>query len=574
MSNDETALHRRLGIAAVIAVLVLAAALTTPAGAQTDEVPEDDSSDEAPSNADEVSADEAALIAQQSELQSRLDALQNEFEELNTAEPQLQSQIAALDSEDAEIAAILRQNQAGLETAADALELLALERREPAIVRGVFAIERFVSGDPSRQALSQELQAIGGTDTAEDPLQQQEVFASIIEGAVEDLERIDGEIEARTFTVVGLQSIKNDRETRRAEVEAERETLSEQLSTTSARLDELGETVPMVEEELDDITAELEFVQSLGNLAAAAEGADPEDLSDLGPLAVLTGRPAEGSPTRAALAVKIDNVPNARPQAGINSADVVYVELVEGGQTRFAAVFQSENAGTIGPVRSMRTTDINLLRPLNSPLFASSGANDGVTSAVNASSLINVSASTGAGSAYFRDSSGGRFAPHNLFSSDSALRSTSSSAGTPPQLFSLRRPGSENPNNPEPTNGVNVSYQNTSVSYVWDGEGWARSQDGGATIDATTGARTAPETVIVRFTPYGTSPADRNSPEATTVGSGTAWIFTEGQLIRGNWSKASGDAVTIYTDGDGNVVELAPGRVWVELPPPGGASLR
>ena len=111
------------------------------------------------------------------------------------------------------------------------------------------------------------------------------------------------------------------------------------------------------------------------------------------------------------------------------------------------------------------------------------------------------------------------------------------------------------------------------MNYTWNGSGWARTQDGSPTVD-TAGVRTAPETVIVRFTPYGTSPADAASPEAITVGSGTAWIFTEGQLIEGSWSKANAQAVTRYFDSEGTPVEILPGRVWVEIPTPGSASLR
>jgi len=118
-----------------------------------------------------------------------------------------------------------------------------------------------------------------------------------------------------------------------------------------------------------------------------------------------------------------------------------------------------------------------------------------------------------------------------------------------------------------------VRYQNTSVIYDRNGTGWSRSQDGSATVD-TAGVRTAPETVVVQFTPYGVSPADRNSPEANTVGNGKAWVFTEGAMIRGSWSKPNSSSVSLYRDSDGNEIQLLPGRVWVELPKPGDAALR
>lgn len=160
-----------------------------------------------------------------------------------------------------------------------------------------------------------------------------------------------------------------------------------------------------------------------------------------------------------------------------------------------------------------------------------------------------------------------------MFSTTAALRQAGGTAGgVPPTLFTIRRPGTPNPNLTSDAAGVSISYENTNVSYTWNGSGWARSQDGRATVD-TAGVRTAPETVIVRFTPYGVSPADANSPEANVIGRGRAWIFTEGDLIRGSWSKPGADDVTLYRDSEGNPIELLPGRVWVEIPEAGSATL-
>ena len=117
-----------------------------------------------------------------------------------------------------------------------------------------------------------------------------------------------------------------------------------------------------------------------------------------------------------------------------------------------------------------------------------------------------------------------------------------------------------------------MTYPNTSVSYTWNGSGWARIQDGRLFNDAA-GVRVAPETVIVQFTRYGVSPADANSPEAIATGEGVAWILTEGRVIEGTWSKPKARNVTVYRDADGRRIELLPGRVWVELPRPGDAAL-
>ena len=424
---------------------------------------------------------------------------------------------------------------AAIEGSTDALEQLALARREPAQTRVNVALERFVSGEPAQEALVNGLAAAENDPT---PFQRQEVYGAILEQAEAEIAQIDAEVQSLQATLPDLTTA--------------RQGSAERLITIDALVRELRIDRDEADQRLVIVGEALEWYRDAANRS------------------VLTGRPNPFGNARSALVVKIDNVPRARPQSAINDADVVYVELVEGGLTRYAAVFHSEDPGTVGPIRSMRTTDINLLRPLNQPLFASSGANRGTTAAVNASPLVNISAATGAGGAYFRNT--GRPAPHNLFSTTGALRG-SATGGSPSELFNIRRPGLDLPNAAEAASGVRVQYTNTSVVYDWNGTGWARSQDGAATVD-TNGVRTAPETVIVQFTTYGTSAADSASPEAQVVGTGTAWIFTEGQLIRGTWNKPRPNAVTEYTDAIGNPVELLPGRVWVELPEPGGASLR
>ena len=501
-------LKRQIGrIALALAmVLSLLATTTATAGAQ-----------------DTASDDEARLTIREAEL----------IEQIADGE----ITIDRLEAERSQVLVDIDTTTAAIEGSADALELLALARREPAQIRVNIALERFVNGDPVQEALTNELRSL---DHDSGPFQQQEIYGSIIDAANAEITRLDAEMRSLQADVPGLF--------------ADRTELGNRLITIDAAVRQL----------------EIELVDAEAELAEVSEAL--EWYRDASSRSVLTGRPTTQDNDRTALVVKIDNVPRARPQAGINDADIVYVELVEGGATRYAAVFHSEDVATVGPVRSMRTTDINLLRGLNQPLFANSGGNSRTTTAINSSPLVNIGHATGAGGAYFRNTS--RPAPHNLFSSTAALRRAGgTSGGTPPEQFTIRRPGTELPNKTFETTGVSVNYQSTSVSYSWNGSGWDRSQDGSATVD-TAGVRTAPETVIVQFTPYGVSPADANSPEANTIGNGRAWIFTEGVLIRGSWSKPNADAVTVYRDQNGDPIQLLPGRIWVELPEPGGATLR
>jgi hypothetical protein len=273
--------------------------------------------------------------------------------------------------------------------------------------------------------------------------------------------------------------------------------------------------------------------------------------------------------TRPALIVKIDNAPKARPQAGINKADVVVEEMVEGGITRLASVFQSTDS-TVEPVRSARSTDVAFASALHKPLFAYSGANPTFLSLVRSAPLVDVGVDKFP-SAYHRD--GSRPMPYNLVSSTAALYGApgTSSSTEPPALFAYGAPTGGTP-----AKGIDLVFADivtTHVTYTWDGQGWKRVQNGTPHVDAA-GVQVAPTNVVVQFTDYhDTGIRDRSNspvPEGTLVGSGDAWFFTAGMVFKGRWSKTSASSVTTYADASGAPMKLTPGRTWVELTPSNG----
>ncbi|MGK2947929.1 MAG: DUF3048 domain-containing protein, partial [Acidimicrobiales bacterium] len=256
---------------------------------------------------------------------------------------------------------------------------------------------------------------------------------------------------------------------------------------------------------------------------------------------------------RPALVVKIDNSePKARPQLGINQADVVYEERVEGSVTRLLAIFHSGDAAPAGPVRSARTSDIAVFSPLNRPFFAWSGANPTFAARVRESNIADAGYDV-ASDFYFRERS--RPAPHNLMLGSTAdLRTLpNDGAGPPPPLFAFRAAGQQ-PAHLEPVGGVTVVFGTGAgaapVDYVWNGTGWARNQKGTPHVDAD-GAQVAPENVVIQFTEYAPSDtADQFGvpiPEAQLVGEGDAWVLTAGGLIQARWHKPALEAVTTYT---------------------------
>jgi hypothetical protein len=285
-------------------------------------------------------------------------------------------------------------------------------------------------------------------------------------------------------------------------------------------------------------------------------------------------------PQRPALSVKLDATERGRPQTGLAQADVVIEELVEGGLTRLMAVYHSQDPHVVGPVRSARSTDIELLSELGRPLFAWSGANDVFTAAVESANLVDVGFDA-MPDAYRRDE--GRRAPYNLYADAGALRSTATSGDgdaqqPPPALFAYRAVGEppvRHSTGVAPTTGYRTTGGElmTSLAWEWDPQSrtWSRSQDGTPHVDAD-GRRVTAANVLVRETPYRDS-GIRDSrgavvPEAMTVGEGDVWLLADGQAQRGRWQRPAPDAPTTYTTLDGTPLLLTPGPTWVELLPP------
>lgn len=284
------------------------------------------------------------------------------------------------------------------------------------------------------------------------------------------------------------------------------------------------------------------------------------------PVMPLTGLPItdEALAARPALVVKIDNHPDARPQSGLNAADIVFEENVE-GYTRFAVVFQSQDADPVGPIRSGRTQDVDLLGSLDKPLFAWSGGNPNVTRAIRESDLVELNP-TNAGSqgGFFR--SRDRENPHDLYASTPKLYTfTPVFAPPPPQQFTYRAEGEAF--NGEESRGVDLVMEGgLRVNWTWDAESarYLRSQGGNKHNDADLGQVDAANVVVIEVQ-YLPSPADSRSPEGQTIGTGTAYVFTGGVVVRGTWSRADRLVPFTLTDEDGNVIGITPGRTWVEL---------
>ena len=314
----------------------------------------------------------------------------------------------------------------------------------------------------------------------------------------------------------------------------------------------------------------------LGESEPAVETVEPEEIEIVAEVLVpLTGElTSDLSVTqRRAVAAKVDNGGLApRPQFGLAAADIVYEELVEGGFTRFLAVFHSEIPSRIGPVRSVRSSDFDLLADLSEPYLVSSGANNVVLQqmreAVRSGTLIDAGALRGV-PAYSLDHS--RPAPHNRFFHYQQLFESTTATSTPASVAPVFEYGTSNPPPIAGAAGVTVDYSrfNNTVSHIWDADigGWVRIQQGALhTTETDFGTvEIAPTNVVVLEFEYQTSAADPKSPQALSYGSGDALVLTAGSVHEATWERTESLAGFRLTDAQGNALSLSPGSTWVLL---------
>jgi hypothetical protein len=279
------------------------------------------------------------------------------------------------------------------------------------------------------------------------------------------------------------------------------------------------------------------------------------------PASPFTGLPAAGRPV---LGVKIDNVREARPPTGLTVADIVYVEPVEGGLSRLLAVFSSRLPKSVGPVRSARESDLELLRQFGHPALAFSGANRKVLRLIRAAPVTEVSPDT-AGGAYSRSRS--RSAPHNLFAKPAELLERARGVTAARDIGFRFGPL---PAGGVPTTSQTVRYPAATTSFTWRGGHWQVSMDGRPATTAE-GPQLAATTVVVQYVSVGSSrfhdTLGNVTPYAHTVGSGTAVVLRDGVAIHGHWSRPAADGGTTFTTDAGAPLTFARGQVWVVLAP-------
>jgi hypothetical protein len=277
--------------------------------------------------------------------------------------------------------------------------------------------------------------------------------------------------------------------------------------------------------------------------------------------------PTGQSLTRPALWVKVENLggEGVRPQAGLTAADVVYEQVTEGDITRFITLFNSQIPDVVGPIRSTRAMDADVVTPLGGIFVYSGGIPESVAK-INAAPGVNAVDEDKAGDAMFRDNN--KAAPHNLFGYGPKLLGLGGKPVPPPPLFDYL-PGTQKFSG-QAVLSMNVGFTSSDYSVNWDYDAasntWKRSMNGVPFTD-TSGQQVAPTNVIVQF--VGCCVDGFEGARYVTTGSGVAWVFSGGQLVQGTWSRGDTSQITKFVDGAGQPIRLTPGKTWVEFAPNG-----
>lgn len=285
----------------------------------------------------------------------------------------------------------------------------------------------------------------------------------------------------------------------------------------------------------------------------------------------INGLPAEDEAVdRRVVSVKIDNHPKARPQSALQSADAVYEILVEGGITRFIAMFHQTDLDWVGPNRSGRPTDGSLIAALEGGPFQISGAQSWVKSLYR-NTDVNFIQDNGVTTYRVKD----RSAPHNLFTSTDRIRQWSDDQGwpdvNPGNFFAYGEP---TPTTKRATKIVVPFSDAPAPTWAWDGTSYRRfhgtTPHDWVNLEEETDQVAFDTIVVMRMDKYTVhDPTGRGSslPSVHTVGEGEAAVFFNGFVVEGTWERGSESDKFFLTTSDGVEIVLPPGRVWISLQP-------
>ncbi len=286
----------------------------------------------------------------------------------------------------------------------------------------------------------------------------------------------------------------------------------------------------------------------------------------VGPINSLSGRSGNDGPI---LAVKIDDTEQAHPQAGLEDADIVYIEQVEGGLTRLAAIFSSTIPKVIGPVRSARISDIEILEQFGRVAFAYSGAQKKLLPVIAEANVINLGAQRQSPLIYTTDPL--RRSPTAMMLQAQDLMANVAEEQLPIAISkSIGWSFGEKPDTGTAVSGVKVSWPAHSYNATWSSleNRWLLSNKDKPNLSAS-GVHLGPTTFVIQLVSI-TDSIYRDkvggvTPYSETVGTGKGYVMRDGLAIAANWSRPSGDQGTTWTTASGDEIKFAAGQVWIAL---------
>jgi hypothetical protein len=293
----------------------------------------------------------------------------------------------------------------------------------------------------------------------------------------------------------------------------------------------------------------------------------------------LTGRlvPPEIA-ARRPIAVMIDDLSPARPQSGFTAASVVWQAPAEGGIPRYMMIFQDQQPGSVGPVRSARYYYIAWAAEWHA-VYGHVGGSPQAMATLAAQGqgqlVYNADEFRWGGIFYHRIKE--RAAPHNAYTDGDLLRKMAERIGAKDELQPAAwQFAADAPLDTRPYGGlIKVSYPANTITYRYDRDTntYPRGVTGApAETDAATGQRVAPSNVVVMlmsFAPLNDGHPNKHRLEAKVVGTGKAWIATNGRTIVGSWKKASLTAPTQFFDATGQPVTMTAGQTFIQVMPLG-----
>ena len=265
------------------------------------------------------------------------------------------------------------------------------------------------------------------------------------------------------------------------------------------------------------------------------------------------------------LVVKIDDTNEAHPQIGIDKADVVYIEQVEGGLVRLAAVFSTEVPAKIGPIRSARISDIDLMAQFGKVAFFYSGAQSKFRPVIQAANLFDIGAEHESPKLYGRDPN--RFAPYDMILDGTEAKARIADL----DVATAKNIGwnfGELSNKGEEILSAKVHWPAANYSAKWSGKGWDLLHNGMADVTSD-GVQISPSTFVIQKVVITDSIYKDKlggvTPLSVTIGEGTGWVLRNGFAIKATWNRPDASSGTTWSDLEGKEIKFAAGQVWVAL---------